>query len=131
MLPDMKIIFNERLNKIQKFFTIEIKNHLNSHIPNKPKKVTGNQFFHFELDEGNTITASLMGNDEIRVYVEYVDSDYRPNKIMIGILLDDVVVQDTTINWSKRAKFILEHEYWPECLDALNRAAIVASVILT
>lgn len=131
MLFEEKIIFSEYLNKINKIFLIPIKNELNSHIPGKSKVPTGNQFFRFELDGDNTITASLMGDGEIRVYVEYTDSSYVPNKIMIGILLDDIVVQDTTINWSKKARSTLEHEYWPECLAALNNAAIIASVMLT
>ena len=130
MQPNMKIIFSEQLNKINEIFKIDIKNQLNSHTPNKPRTLTGNQFFHFELDGDNVIIASFMGNGEIRVYAEY-RSDYVPNKIMIGILSDDVVVQDTTINWSMKSRSILEHECWPECLAALNNAAIVASVMLS
>jgi hypothetical protein len=131
MLFEEKIIFSEYLNKINKIFLIPIKNELNSHIPKTPKVVTGDQFFRFELDGTNTIVASLTRSGEVRVYVEYIDSDYRPEKIKIGVLLDDVVVQDTVTGWLKKAKTILEHECWPECLAALNKAATIAIVMLT
>ena len=133
---DKKFTLNEHLGKISKetpqVLNIYIKNKL-SNTPQKSGGTTGDQFFRFELDKGNIVIASMTSDGRIRVHVEYMNSDYLPHRVLIGMPSDDngMIVQDTTINWSKKAKSILKHENWPECLAALNKAVTVASVMLS
>jgi hypothetical protein len=134
MSSNIKLACDEHIiriseNKINKNYLLSI---FNSKKSKKPIVSTGNKFFHFRLDRDLAVAASLMDNGEIRIYAEYVDTDYLPHKVMIGVLSDDMIIQDPVMNWPKRTTLkVIEHPRWPGCLVALKNAVIIVSVMLT